>query len=128
MKNWDLRAGDATPHQPRIISSSGDARALVLDLPAGERLEEHRVHERAFVTVVHGEIEMHPADGQSVTAGPGHLFEFEPRERHEVEAVTDARLLLLLTPWPGAGHPGAMSLDDKETVRERAAEHPPRTD
>ena len=43
---------------------------------------------------------------ETVNAEPGHLFEFDPGERHEVEARSDARLLLLLTPWPGAGHPG----------------------
>ena len=32
---------------------------------------------------------------------------FDPKERHEVRAVTDARLLLVLAPWPGEGHPGA---------------------
>ena len=32
-------------------------------------------------------------------------------------------IMLLLTPWPGNGHPGAMDLDDKKTVRQRAAEH-----
>jgi hypothetical protein len=32
---------------------------------------------------------------------------FDPGERHEVRAVSDARLLLVLAPWPGAGHPGA---------------------
>ena len=30
-----------------------------------------------------------------------------PHERHEVRATSDARLLLVLAPWPGEGHPGA---------------------
>lgn len=128
MKNWDLRTADATPSHPRILSSSGDARVVVVDLPAGERLAEHEVHERAFVLIVDGEVEMLPESGERVAAVPGHLFEFEQQERHEVEAVTDARLLILLTPWPGPGHPGAMTLADKETVRERAAANPPRPD
>ncbi len=34
--------------------------------------------------------------------------------------VADARLLLVLAPWPGDGHPGAMTLDEKAHVRERA--------
>jgi hypothetical protein len=45
-----------------------------------------------------------------------------PRERHEVRALTDARVLLLLTPWPGPGHPGTMTLEEKADVRARAAE------
>jgi hypothetical protein len=36
--------------------------------------------------------------------------------------VTDSRLLLLLTPWPGAGHPGAMTLEQKSNARANAAE------
>jgi hypothetical protein len=32
---------------------------------------------------------------------------FEPAERHEVRATSDALLLLVLAPWPGQGHPGA---------------------
>ena len=32
---------------------------------------------------------------------------FDPHERHEVRANTEARLLLVLAPWPGDGHPGA---------------------
>jgi hypothetical protein len=35
---------------------------------------------------------------------------WDPRERHEVRATTDSRLLLLLAPWPGDGHPGARDL------------------
>ena len=37
-------------------------------------------------------------------------------------ADADTRLLLFLAPWPGDGHPGAMSLDDKANARERAQE------
>ena len=51
----------------------------------------------------------------------GLLVEFEPRERHEVTASSDARLLLLLTPWPGDGHPGAMEIREKLYTRRHAA-------
>ena len=50
------------------------------------------------------------------------MLELAPGERHAVVARADSRLLLLLTPWPGDGHPGAMSLEQKSEVRERAAE------
>ena len=39
--------------------------------------------------------------------GPGFVAVFDPQERHEVRATSDARLLLVLAPWPGEGHPGA---------------------
>jgi hypothetical protein len=40
-----------------------------------------------------------------VSGGAGLLAQFAPNERHEVRATEDARLLLLLSPWPGEGHP-----------------------
>lgn len=123
MRSWDLRAIALAPHSPSIISSDDDARGVVLEIPAGERLRDHQVHERARVTVIEGEVEITTTGGESVTGGSGLLVEFEPGERHAVFARTTARLLLLLTPWPGQGHPGPMALGDKATVRQRAADH-----
>lgn len=123
MKTWDTTALDVAPHAPSILTSTGDARAIVINLPAGERLSEHEVHERAFVVVVAGEVEV-SANDTSAAGGPGLLLEFDPGERHEVLARSDSRLLLILTPWPGDGHPGTMTLDEKADVRERAAQHP----
>jgi len=123
MKSWNINTLDAKPHTPHIVSSSDDARAIVLHLPAGERLQDHKVHERAWVVVVAGEVEITTPAGDHVVGGPGLLVEFDPRERHEVLARSDARFLLLLTPWPGAGHPGTLTLDEKADVRARAAEH-----
>ncbi|HWW67095.1 MAG TPA: hypothetical protein VNY83_03860 [Solirubrobacterales bacterium] len=123
MKSWDLRAIDAEPHEPRILSSAEDARAILLHLPAGERLQEHEVHEHARMIVVNGDVEVTTPDGERVAAATGHMFEFAPGERRTVAASADARLLLLLTPWPGDGHPGAMTLGQKAEARERAAEH-----
>jgi quercetin dioxygenase-like cupin family protein len=123
MKSWNLREAGVEPHEPQILSSGGDARTVLLNLPSGEELQEHEVHERARLIVVDGEIEITAADGETVQAASGHLFEFEPGERHTVVARADARLLLMLTPWPGDGHPGALSLEEKAEARERAAEH-----
>ncbi len=124
MHDWNLRTVDAKPHQPQILSTTDDARAIVLHLPAGEQMQEHEVHERAWVVVIEGEIEMSTAaDGESRSAGAGHLFEFDPHERHTVTARADTRLLLLLTPWPGAGHPGAMTLAEKDEAVAHAADH-----
>jgi quercetin dioxygenase-like cupin family protein len=123
MKSWDIHALDVKPHKPHIISSSQDARAIVLHLPAGERMQDHEVHERAWVVLIEGEIEIATAAGDSVAGGPGLVVEFDPRERHEVLARSDARFLLLLTPWPGVGHPNTLTLEQKAEVRARAAEH-----
>ncbi len=78
----------------------------MLHLPAGEALQDHQVHERAHLVVVEGEVEV-VRDGETVTGGPGLLAVFDPGERHEVRARSAARLLLVLAPWPGDGHPGA---------------------
>ena len=53
-----------------------------------------------------GEVEV-DAGGATVHGGPGFVAVFDPHERHEVRATEDARLLLVLAPWPGDGHPGA---------------------
>ena len=103
MEHWDLTGIDVEPRQPQILDSKrGESRTIALKLAAGEGLAEHQVHERAHVIVIEGEVEI-----GDVTGGPGLLVIFDPGERHEVRATTDARLLLVLAPWPGAGHPGA---------------------
>lgn len=73
--------------------------------------------------MIDGELDVVTPEGDQVSAAAGHLLEFSPGERHTVAARADARVLLLLTPWPGDGHPGAMTLEEKAEVRERAAEH-----
>jgi quercetin dioxygenase-like cupin family protein len=120
MQSWNLKTVEAEPHQPQILASAEDARTIVLQLPAGEELQEHEVHERARIVVVDGHLDVAVPGGESVAASAGHLFEFDPGERHTIAARTDARLLLILSPWPGDGHPGAMTLDQKSEARERA--------
>ena len=121
MESWDLAGLDLKPRLPEILSSTPEARAIVLDLAAGEDLGEHEVYERAWVVVIDGELEITSADGTRATGGSGLLVEFAPAERHEIVARRDSRILLLLTPWPGKGHPGAMTLREKLYVRRRAA-------
>jgi len=107
MEHWDLRSLDVQPRQPRILHSArGEARSIAIQLPAGEALEEHQVHERAYLVVVDGEVEVRD-DGDGIVGGAGFAAVFDPAERHTVRARSDARLLLVLAPWPGDGHPGA---------------------
>ena len=106
MKTWDIAGLDVEAHKPEIVSSSEAARLIALNLPAGEALQEHVVHERAWLVVVAGELEIE-ADGETTAGGPGLVAEFDPKEPHEVRATSDARVLLFLAPWPGDGHPGA---------------------
>ncbi|HEY3435053.1 MAG TPA: hypothetical protein VGK41_05320 [Solirubrobacterales bacterium] len=124
MESWDLTTVEVEPHQPRILSSGDDARSILLNLPEGEEMQEHEVHERARLIVVAGVVDVTTENDSDVAgAGAGHLFEFAPGERRTIVARSDARLLYVLSPWPGDGHPGAMTLEDKAQARERAAEH-----
>ena len=105
METWDIRSLDVTPHNPQVLDSDIEGRAIVINLPGGERLNEHQVHERAWLIVVDGEIEVSEPDGSRASGGPGLLAIWDPNERREVSATSDARLLLILAPWPGEGHP-----------------------
>lgn len=108
MEHWDLRSLDVEAHKPLILHSArGEARSIAINLPAGEELQEHEVHERAYLVVVDGEVEVSANGGEAITGGPGLAAVFDPQERHTVRATSDARLLLVLAPWPGDGHPGA---------------------
>jgi quercetin dioxygenase-like cupin family protein len=104
VESWNITELSLPAHQPQILRSDDEARAIALHLPAGEELQEHQVHERAYVVVLDGEVEI-TADGHAVRGGPGLVTHFAPAERHTVRARRDARLLLLLSPWPGEGHP-----------------------
>lgn len=105
MRSWDISTLDVQPRSPAVLDSEQEGRAIVIHLPAGERLQQHQVHERAWLFVVSGSIEIEDSGGESISGGAGLLAEFDPNERREVRASDDSRLLLVLSPWPGEGHP-----------------------
>jgi quercetin dioxygenase-like cupin family protein len=107
MDSWDVASLDVEPHQPAVLRSDDETRVIAINLPTGELMQEHQVHERAWIVVVAGEVEV-AKDGETVSGGPGLLVHFDPNERHEVRALGDARLVLLLSPWPGEGHPSRL--------------------
>lgn len=109
MQSWDIANLDVEPHHPQVLASDDEGRVIVITLPAGERLQEHQVHERAWLAVIGGTIEIDDADGGTISGGAGLLAAFDPNERHEVRATEDARLLLVLSPWPGEGHPSQLA-------------------
>lgn len=104
MQTWDTRALRIEPHHPQVLRSDDEVRAIAIQLPEGELLQEHQVHERAYVVVVDGEVAIEHGE-ERITGGAGTLVHFEPNERRTVTAVGDSRLLLILAPWPGVGHP-----------------------
>ena len=105
METWDVRALEIEAHHPQVLRSDAETRAIAIHLPAGEELQSHQVHERSYLIVVDGEISISQDGTGDVSGGPGLLAHFEPNERRMVRAVSDARLVLVLSPWPGEGHP-----------------------
>ena len=105
METWDLSNLDVQPRQPEVLSSDDEGRAIAIQLPAGEKLDEHQVHERAWLVVINGAIEVDDSGGATTRGGAGLLALWDPNERREVRATEDSLLLLLLSPWPGEGHP-----------------------
>lgn len=87
--------------KPRVLFSSPECRLIALDLDAGEELPEHHVRERAVVQVISGRVAI-DASGETSECKAGTLVTFEPGERHALHGLEDARLLLVLAPWPAA--------------------------
>lgn len=105
MQRWhllELDAPDGT-RDPIVLHSDDGARAVLVVLKPGQSLGDHQVKENAWVVVIEGTVEISAGDG-SVEAGPGTLTRFEPDERHALSSPDGARVLIVLAPWPGAGH------------------------
>ncbi|HEU5278994.1 MAG TPA: hypothetical protein VFU26_08845 [Gaiellaceae bacterium] len=105
MQSWNLGQID-TPggsRSPVVLRSDEAARAVLIALEPGQALGDHQVKEGALVCVVHGSVRVE-AGSESVDAGAGWFFSFEADERHSISTETGARILLILTPWPGEGH------------------------
>jgi redox-sensitive bicupin YhaK (pirin superfamily) len=105
MRSWQLNEIEVAPHAPEVLQSTDEGRLIAIQLQAGEKLGEHQVHERGWLVVVSGHVEIAEPGGEWASGGPGLLAEFNPNERREIAATEDSRLLLVLSPWPGEGHP-----------------------
>jgi quercetin dioxygenase-like cupin family protein len=101
--------------QPRVLFSQAEARAVVLDLRAGQELGEHSVRETAILQVVSGTVDI-GYGGASMSCEAGTLVMFEPEQRHSVSARSDARLLLLLAPWPADSHYTSDETSDPDRI------------
>jgi quercetin dioxygenase-like cupin family protein len=110
------RIPSAGAQKPRVLFSSPECRLIALDVRAGEELPEHHVRERAVVQVISGRVAI-DASGETVECDTGTLVTFDPGERHAVRGLDDARLLLMLAPWPAADH--------NTTAEEPQAQHLP---
>lgn len=105
MQSWNLREIE-TPggsRSPVVLRSDDSARAVLIGLEAGQALGDHQVKERALVAVVDGNVRV--KCGEAVVDGStGCFFSFDADERHSISTDEGARILLVLTPWPGEGH------------------------
>ena len=102
MKLFDVPALEVEPQHPQVLQSEPEGRTIALRLRAGESLQDHETHERAWLVVGSGSVEVVQEGGAPRRVGPGAVAVFDPHERRAVQAVEDATVLLLLTPWPAA--------------------------
>jgi quercetin dioxygenase-like cupin family protein len=105
VRQWNLTEIEAPGGtvSPVVVDSQDEGRAVLVALEPGQELGEHQVKERAYVLVVAGRAQVQ-ANGTSVECGPGTLLAFDPDERRTLASAEGARILMLLTPWPGEGH------------------------
>jgi quercetin dioxygenase-like cupin family protein len=105
VQRWDLldlEAPEGT-RDPIVLHSDDGARSILIVLRPGQSLGEHQVKENAWITVLEGAVEI-SAGAETIAVGRGTLMRFEPDERHSLRSDAGARVLMLLAPWPGAGH------------------------
>ncbi len=105
MQRWNLLeiAAPQGTRDPVVVAQDDGARAVLVVLSPGQELGEHQVKENAWVAIVDGVVRV-TAGGETADVGAGTLLRFEPAERHSLATETGARILLILTPWPGEGH------------------------
>lgn len=105
MRTWNLLEIEAPDgkRDPVVLDSTGEGRAVMIRLEPGDELGYHQVKERAWIVPVEGSVEIETA-GERVEGRPGHVFMFDPDERHAISSGEGARILLILSPWPGEGH------------------------
>jgi quercetin dioxygenase-like cupin family protein len=106
VQHWNLteiETPDGSRSPAVLHSQDGESRVVLIELSPGQELSEHQVTEAALLLVVSGRVQVDAAD-ETIDAGAGTLFRFDPAERHSVASDTGARILLTLAPWPGEGH------------------------
>ena len=108
---------------PRVLFTAPECRAVVVELENGEAMGDHRVRERAVLQVVSGRV-LIESSGEHEECDAGTLVAFEPSERHSIRALTDARLLLLLAPWPAPDHYAEEDVERAQQLPANAAVEP----
>jgi quercetin dioxygenase-like cupin family protein len=105
VQSWDLREIE-TPggsRSPVVLRSDETARAVLVALEPGQALGDHQVKERALVSIIEGTVRVE-SGGKTIVGETGCFFSFDADERRSISTDTGARILLVLSPWPGEGH------------------------
>jgi quercetin dioxygenase-like cupin family protein len=104
VERWHLPSVEASgKREPRVLFSRPEARAVLIDLNAGDEMGDHRLYESAVLQVVSGRLGV-ATGGQELECQAGMLMTFAPGESRSVRALEASRILLVLAPWPGDGH------------------------
>jgi quercetin dioxygenase-like cupin family protein len=105
VQSWNL-LDIVTPggtRSPVVLRSDPGARAVLIAVEPGQSLGDHQVKEGAIVIVVEGTVRVE-ASGETIDGSAGWCFSFDADERRSISSDTGARMLLMLSPWPGEGH------------------------
>jgi len=79
----------------RTVLKNDGARIVLFGFAAGQVLTEHTAAMPVLLLAVEGEL-LITADGRTDTLVPGDIIHFDTRLPHAVEAVTDAKLALIM--------------------------------
>jgi quercetin dioxygenase-like cupin family protein len=102
---------------PHVIHEGDRSRGVLLVLNAGQSLDEHEVRESTWALVVEGAIEVSAAGSdEALTLEQGSLVYWNAQERRSIASPQGARMLMILTPWPGEGHYTAAERDSQAAV------------
>jgi quercetin dioxygenase-like cupin family protein len=105
VQSWNLREIE-TPggsRSPVVLRSDEGSRVVLIVLDPGQALGDHQVKEGALVAVVDGTIRVE-SGGRTIEGDAGCVFSFDADERRSISTDDGARILLVLSPWPGEGH------------------------
>ncbi|MBK9031533.1 MAG: cupin domain-containing protein [Myxococcales bacterium] len=85
----------AVGHAARTILREPDLRVVVIAMEAGATIAEHHATDTATLYVLHGDLRIRFND-RVVELGAGHLLPFARGLVHDVEAIAESAVVLVL--------------------------------
>ncbi len=83
----------------RILSDVGTSRVVLFSFRMGQRLREHHASSPLLVQVVSGTVAFE-ARGHAIEVAAGSLLQLERNVPHSIVAISDAIVLVTMTPSP----------------------------